>query len=95
MLRAGGDDHGAGLVDGALGVGDGLDVTGEVDGHDVVRDQLGAEPLGLGPHVVHQLGAHDAVAEAGEVLHLGGVHQGTARRHRTLEDEGLEDARAV
>ncbi len=32
----------------------------------VVRDQLGAEALGLGAHVLHELGAHDPVTETGE-----------------------------
>ena len=40
-------DDGLGVVHGAGGVGDGLDVAGEVDLDDVVGDQLGAEPLGL------------------------------------------------
>ena len=35
-------------------------------------------------------GAHDAVAEAGEVLDLGGVHQGTTGGDRALEHQGLE-----
>jgi hypothetical protein len=65
----------AGAVGVALGVHHGLDV-GEVDGLDVVGADLGgAEPLGLRAHVVHEAGAHDALAEAGEVLDLGGVHE--------------------
>ena len=37
-----------------------LDRSGQVDRDDVVGDQLGAEPLGLGADVGHQLRAHDA-----------------------------------
>ncbi|EMF27163.1 sugar ABC transporter ATPase [Streptomyces gancidicus BKS 13-15] len=90
VLRTGRHDHGLRLVDRAGGVRDGLDLTGQVDGHDVVRDELGAEALRLGPHVVHELRAHDAVLETGEVLHLGGVHQRTAGGDSALEHEGLQ-----
>ena len=62
----------------------------EVDRGDVVGDQLGAEALGLLAQVVHQLRAHDAVGEAGEVLDLGGVHQRAAGGDRALEDQRLE-----
>jgi hypothetical protein len=68
----------------------GLDVAGEVDRGDVVGDELGAEPLSLGTELVHQLGAHDAVGVAGEVLHVGRGHQGPAGRDRALEHERLE-----
>jgi hypothetical protein len=40
--------------------------------------------------LLHEIRAHDAVTEAGEVLDLGGVHQGSARGHRALEDERRE-----
>ena len=40
-----------------------------------VGDDLGAEPHGLRAHVGHQVGAHDAVGEAREVLDLGGQHE--------------------
>ena len=89
VAGAGRQDHGARGV-GVGGRADRLDVTGEVDRDHVVGDQLGAEALGLGTHLVHQRGPHDAVTEAGEVLHLGGVHQGAAGGHRALEDEGLQ-----
>ena len=38
-------------------------------------DELGAEALGLLAELHHQLGAHDPVGEAGEVLDVGGEHQ--------------------
>ena len=88
--RAHREDDRAGAVLGALGVGDDLDVVLEAHGLHVVGDDLGAEPLGLGAHVLHQVRAHDAVAEAGEVLDLGGVHQRPAGGDRTLEDQRLE-----
>ena len=37
--------------------------------------------------VVHQVGAHDAVGEAGEVLDVGGVHQRAAGGDRALEHQ--------
>ena len=89
VARAGGQDHrprGVG-VGGGL---DDLDLAGEVDLDHVVGDDLGAEALGLRAHLVHQGRAHDAVAEAGEVLDLGGVHQRAAGGHRTLEDQRLQ-----
>ncbi len=78
-------------------VRDGLDLARQVYRDDVVRDQLGhkKEALGLGAHVVHELGAHDAVLETGEVLHLGGVHQRTTGGDGAFEDRRLSDARAV
>src|SRR6478735_547054 len=88
--RAHREDDRAGAVDGALAVGDGLDLAGQVDGGDVVGDELGAEALGLGAHAVHEVGPHDAVLEAGEVLDLGRVHQRATGGHSALEDEGRE-----
>ena len=40
--------------------------------------------------LVHEVGPHDAVAEAGEVLDLGGVHQRATGGDRTLEEQRLE-----
>ena len=48
---------------------------GEVDPVGVGGDELGAEALGLLPELHHQLGAEDAVGEAGEVLDVGGEHE--------------------
>ena len=67
-----------------------LIVAGEVDRGDVVGDQLGAEALGLLAQVVHEVRAHDAVGEAGEVLDVGGVHQRATGGHRALEHERRE-----
>ena len=47
----------------------------EIDRHDVPLDDLGAEPLRLGPHRGHQLGAHDPVAEPRVVLDGSREHE--------------------
>jgi hypothetical protein len=88
---AGRDDHGPGEV-GLVADLDDLGVRGEVDLGDVVGDELGAEALGLLAQVVHEVRAQDAVREAGEVLHIGGVHQGATCRHRTLEHQRFQVA---
>lgn len=75
--RPGGEDDRPGLIC-LLTDPHGLDVAAEVDAGDVVGDELGAEAVGLLAQVVHQVGAGNAVGEAGEVLHLGGGHQCTA-----------------
>ena len=54
---------------------------------DVVPQHLGAELLGLLLHGLHQLGALDAVGEAGEVLDLGRVHQRPTGRDGTGDHE--------
>ena len=64
-------------------------VGGQVDLGDVARHQLGAEALGLGAHVVHELRALDALGEAGEVLDLGGRHQRAAEL-RALEHQRVQ-----
>jgi hypothetical protein len=51
----------------------------KIDPGDLLGEELGAEALGLRSEVHHQLGTHDAVGEAGEVLDLGGQHQLTTR----------------
>ena len=65
---------------------------GEVDPVDVGGDELGAEPLGLLPELHHELGAHDALGEAGVVLDVGGEHQLAAGSLRRLafDDERRE-----
>ena len=73
--RARGDDDSTGTVDGAVGQGQRLDFALEVHFRDVIEEDLGAEAFGLLLHVVHQIRAHDALGEAREVFHVGGVHQ--------------------
>ena len=74
---------------GVAGVGRGLDPEGpprEVDLGDGLEPAVGAELLGLLAHVVHQVGAHHPVGEAGEVLD-GGRPGELAARLAALEDE--------
>jgi len=87
VARAGGHDHDAGQVLGSCAVGHDLDRAGEVDVGDVVSDQLGPETLRLLAQVVHEVGSHDAVREAREVLYIGGVHQRATSCHRALEHQ--------
>jgi hypothetical protein len=96
---AGGDDERVGQDTGLvrLGVADPeLEwPRGQVDPADLGRAQLGLEAQRLGPHHPHELGAHDPVDEAGEVLHVGRQHQLAAGLVAgggglTLDHEGLE-----
>ena len=59
------------------------------------RHDFRAEAQGLAFHDLHQFGPHDAVFEAGEVLHFVGDGQLSARL-KSLEEDGPEfGARAV
>jgi hypothetical protein len=78
------------LVHGAAAEGDLLDGAGEVERCDVVVDDLGAELLRLLLELGHELGALDAVGEAGVVLDLGGVHQLSADLDRARDEQRLE-----
>ena len=89
VLRAGGDDDRTGLVDVVRG-GDALDVALQLEGGDVLIADVGAEAFGLLLHLGHELRTHDAFDEAGVVLHLGRIHQGTAGSHRTGQDDRIE-----
>ena len=87
--RAGGDDH-------RLARGTRRSPThtpngcrGEVDPVDVGGDELGAEALGLLAELHHQLGAEDAVGEAGVVLDVGGEHE-LAAGADALDHDGLQ-----
>ena len=77
---------------GSLGVGRGLDPERpprEVDLDHGLQPAVGAEPLGLLPHQVHQVGAEDPLGEAGEVLDGGRPGQ-LAARLPALEDHGAQ-----
>lgn len=70
---AGRDDDGVGGV-GLVRVelcAEGKGPLGEVQLGDGVGDDFGAEALRLGAHAVHELLAHDALGEAGEVFDFG------------------------
>ena len=82
------EDDGARVV-GLVADGDRLDRAVQRHRVDVLHAQVGAEPQRLLAHLVHQLGAGDAVAEAGVVLHLGGGHQ-RATELGALEHQRLE-----
>jgi hypothetical protein len=64
-------------------------VLAELDPVDVVADEAGAEPLRLGPELVHHLRPHDPVGVARVVLDVGRVLQ-LAAPLEALEDERLE-----
>ena len=57
-------------------------------GH-VVLDQLRAHPLSLRSHLLHQVGPHHRVLEAGIVLHIAGQHE-LAAVPRTHVYDGAE-----
>ena len=82
---SGGDDHGLGLVGRALRA-DHERVAGEVHARHVLGDHVGAEALGLLAHRLHEVGADDAVHEAGIVLDQRGQHELPAGLH-TREHE--------
>ena len=67
-----------------------LDRAGEVELGDVVVDDLGAETLGLLLHLRHELGALDALGEAGEVLDVGRVHQLAAGLDRAGDEKRFQ-----
>lgn len=91
---AGRDDDGVGGV-GLVRVelcAEGERPLGEVQLGDGVGDDFGAEALGLGAHAVHELLAHDALGEAGEVFDLGGGGElaagGGAVGHEAFVEDG-------
>src|SRR4051794_15857244 len=87
-------DHRASAVDVSADVNR-LHVAGQLELGRVVGDELGAEPLRLLAHVVHQVRALDAIDETGEVLHLGRLHQGTAVLHALHYQRAEVGARGV
>src|SRR5215469_8484040 len=89
VARASRDDDRAGVI-GVLANLDDLWRRPQVDLGDVIWNELGAESLSLLAQLVHQIRAKDPIREAGEVFHVGGVHQRTTRRHRALEDQRLK-----
>ena len=68
---------------------------------DVLGAHHGTEALRLGAHVLHQLGAHDALLKAREVIDLGGDHQlatsGVALDHdgREITTRGIQRSRVA
>jgi hypothetical protein len=74
------------ILDAVDGAND-LHVARELDRGGVVVDDAGAEPLGLRAHLLHEVGAHDALGEAREVLDLGRRGQRAARLDRAREHD--------
>ena len=89
-LRTGGHDDGLRQVNGAVCGVDLLHVAGEFDLLHVLVADVCTETLSLLADVLHQLGALDALNESGEVLHLGGVHEGAAGRQGAGEEDRLQ-----
>ena len=77
ILGTGGYYHGPGLIYVALVKGYGLRIGFDIDGngYDIVPDDFGAELFGLFPHVVHKIGAENAIGKSREIFHLSGVDQ--------------------
>ena len=55
---------------------------------DQLGAQVGAEPFRLVPHCLHEVWSHNAVREAGEILHLSGGHE-RATVFVSLKDQGF------
>ena len=86
--RAGGDDHRTRPVLGFTDP-DAERAAREVDAVDVGGEELRAEAGRLLAELHHELGAHDAVGEAGEFLDVGGQHELAAGAH-PLDDDWVE-----
>ena len=90
VRRAGRVDHGKRLAHATLAECDALDVTAELEFRDVVMDDLGAEALGLLPHLHHQVRPHDALGKSGEVLDVGGLHEFATDVDRAGDEQRLQ-----
>ena len=96
-IGACGNDDGIGSADGlaalvVVPLGPHLEGPGgEVKLGDGLGDDLGAEALGLRAHVVHELGAADAVGESGEVLDVSGGRELTTGSSAIGEHALVED----
>ena len=77
-------------MNGAVSGVDLLHVAGEFDLFYVLVADVSAETLSLLTDVLHQLGALDALNESGEVLDLGGVHEGAAGCQGAGEEDRLQ-----
>ncbi|VXB98138.1 hypothetical protein CITRIK5_70408 [Citricoccus sp. K5] len=88
--RPRGQDHRMGTVFGTVAEGDDLRRGLQVHRHDVLILDFSAESGGLLFQVGHQFRTEDALREAGEVLHVGGVHQLTAGGHGPCDHEGIQ-----
>ena len=66
-----------------------LDVALEVNLDDVIQENFGAEALGLGLHVGHQVRAHQAIWKARKVFDIGGLHELATGFYRRSDHERL------
>lgn len=99
-VGASGDDHGVGsvcrlTVGTVVPLGPHLERSlRQIQLGNGLSDDLGTETLGLGAHLVHQLGTADTVGETGEVLDVSGGGQlatgGSAVGEHTLIENRLE-----
>jgi len=94
-LCARGDDQGLAGVGIAAVTLEAKRPTAQVHTGDVVHHDLGAEVLGLPPHLLHQPGPLDDVGKARIVLDVGGDRQLTARLYALNEDWCQHGARRV
>ncbi|RDY02585.1 hypothetical protein CR513_13937, partial [Mucuna pruriens] len=90
---AGGDDDGFGLQEGGVGENPKRPF-GEVHGRHSLRDDLGAEALGLLAAAVHEVGAKDASRKSRKILDVGGGGElaawSDAVGHPAFEEDRLQ-----
>ena len=89
VFRTGRQDDAA-SQEGFILKGDLLDVAFKIQRVGILVAHLRAELFGLLTHLVHEVRTHDALGETREVLDLGRVHQSTASRKRTSDNNGLK-----
>ena len=85
-LRAGGHDYSTGGIRIPTVQHNTLGIALHICADHVVIDDFGAETLSLLAHGIHEIRAHDAVWEPGEVLHFSGIDQLSAGRERPGND---------
>ena len=64
------EDHRERFVHLTVAKGDALDIAVKLQVHNVVKNNLGAEPFGLGLDLDHEVWAEDAVREPRKILDL-------------------------
>ena len=88
-LRAGGHDYSTGGIRIPAVQHNMLGIALHICADHVVIDDFGAETLSLLAHGIHEIRAHDAVREPGEVLHFSGIDQLSAGRERPGNDHRM------
>src|SRR6218665_3889745 len=64
--------------------------TRDINRDGVIVDDLRTKPFRLFLQFAHQIGAHNALGESGEVLHLGRLHKLTAGFERARDEQRCE-----